>query len=114
MGTGMAQQVVTSFIDDIDRSAAEGSVRFALDGDEFEIDLSEEHTVALRTALEQYVAVARKSAGSPPVRRARRAASSGVNSTEVWEWAKSQGIDVKERGRIPAELVVKFQAAAGG
>ena len=84
-------------------------------GNEYEIDLSPEHSVALRTALEQYVAAARKSAGSQrPVRRARRAASSGLNSTEVREWAKSQGIDVKELGRIPAELVVKFQAAAGG
>jgi hypothetical protein len=110
----MAQKVVTSFIDDIDGSAAEGSVRFALDGDEYEIDLSAEHTAALRTALEQYVAAARKSAGSRrPVRRGRRAASIGLNSTEVREWAKSQGLDVKERGRIPAELVVKFKAATG-
>jgi len=98
MGAGMAQKVVTSFIDDIDGSEAEGSVRFALDGDEYEIDLSAEHAVALWTALEQYVVAARKSAGSlRPARRARRAASSGLNSTEVREWAKSQGIDVKDR-----------------
>jgi tRNA threonylcarbamoyladenosine modification (KEOPS) complex Pcc1 subunit len=113
MDAGMAQKVITSFVDDIDGSAAEGTVRFALDGDEYEIDLSAEHTAALRTALESYVAAARKSARSrPPVRRARRVPASGLNSTEVREWAKSQGIDVKERGRIPAELVVKFQAAA--
>jgi hypothetical protein len=36
-----------------------------------------------------------------------------VNATEVREWAKEQGIDVKDRGRVPAELVVKFKAAAG-
>jgi hypothetical protein len=103
----MAQKVMTSLIDDIDGSEAEGTVRFALDGDEYEIDLSPEHTAELRTELERYVAAARKSAGSRrPVRRAPRAASSGLNSTEVREWAKSQGIDVKERGRIPAELVV--------
>jgi hypothetical protein len=34
-----------------------------------------------------------------------------VDSTEVREWAKAQGIDVKDRGRAPAELVVKFKAA---
>jgi hypothetical protein len=28
-------------------------------------------------------------------------------------WAKAQGIDVKDRGRVPAELVVKFKAATG-
>jgi hypothetical protein len=36
-----------------------------------------------------------------------------VNTTEVREWAKSQGMEVKDRGRIPAELVVKFKAATG-
>ena len=36
-----------------------------------------------------------------------------LNTTEVREWAKAQGIDVKDRGRVPAELVVKFKAATG-
>jgi hypothetical protein len=35
-----------------------------------------------------------------------------VDSTEVREWARAQGIDVKDRGRVPAELVVRFKAAA--
>jgi hypothetical protein len=43
----------------------------------------------------------------------RRAPATGLNTTEVREWAKSQGIDVKDRGRVPAELVVKFKAATG-
>jgi len=43
----------------------------------------------------------------------RRSSASGLNTTEIREWAKSQGIDVKDRGRIPAELVVKFKAAVG-
>jgi nucleoid-associated protein Lsr2 len=36
-----------------------------------------------------------------------------LNATEVREWAKAQGIKVKDRGRVPAELVVKFQSATG-
>jgi hypothetical protein len=111
----VAQKIMTSFVDDIDGSEAEGTVRFALDGDEYEIDLNAKHTAALRKVLGSYVAVARKGGVSRrPARRARRGAGGGVNSTEVREWAKSQGIEVKERGRIPADLVVKFQAAAGG
>ena len=43
----------------------------------------------------------------------RRASATGLNATEIREWAKAQGIDVKDRGRVPAELVVKFQAATG-
>jgi hypothetical protein len=112
---GMAQKIMTSFVDDIDGSEAEGTVRFALDGSEFEIDLNAKHSAALRKVLGRYTAAARKSAGTRrPARRARGGGSGEVKTTEVREWAKSQGIDVKERGRIPAELVVKFQAANGG
>jgi hypothetical protein len=47
------------------------------------------------------------------VHGARRGSASGLNTTEVREWAKAQGIEVKDRGRVPAELVVKFKAATG-
>ena len=47
------------------------------------------------------------------IRQERRPAPSSHHTTEVREWAKAQGIDVKDRGRIPAELVVKFKAATG-
>ena len=46
-------------------------------------------------------------------RTGRRASANGLNITEVREWAKAQGIEVKDRGRVPAELVVKFKAATG-
>jgi len=112
----VAQKIQTLFIDDIDGSEAEGTVRFALDGADYEIDLNAKHAEALRQALSRYVEAARRSSGPArkPVRPAgRRAAASGLNTTEVREWAKSQGIDVKDRGRVPAELVVRFKAATG-
>ena len=46
------QKIQTLFIDDLDGSAAEGTVRFGLDGSEYEIDLNEEHARQLRDALE--------------------------------------------------------------
>ena len=97
----MAQKIQTVFVDDLDGSEAEGTVRFGLDGTEYEIDLNADHAQALRDAL------------APYMRSARRASASGLNTTEVREWAKAQGIDVKDRGRVPAELVVKFKAATG-
>ncbi len=112
----MAQKIQTLFIDDIDGSEAEGTVRFALDGSEYEIDLNAKHAEALRKALARYVDAARRSSGSParrPARSGRRAAATGLNTTEVREWAKAQGIEVKDRGRVPAELVVRFRAATG-
>jgi hypothetical protein len=110
----VAQKIQTLFIDDLDGSAAEGTVRFGLDGAEYEIDLNAEHARALRDALARYIGAARRgtAARRPAVTRTRRA-SSAPDSTQVRDWAKSQGIEVKDRGRVPAELVVKFKAATG-
>jgi hypothetical protein len=110
----VAQKIQTLFIDDLDGSAAEGTVRFGLDGTEYEIDLNEEHAKQLRDALARYVSAARRANGAArrPARTGRTSAS-GQNTTEVREWAKAQGIEVKDRGRVPAELVVKFKAAIG-
>ena len=44
----MAQKIQTLFIDDLDGSAAEGTVRFGLDGTEYEIDLNAGHAKELR------------------------------------------------------------------
>jgi Lsr2 len=111
----MAQKVQTFFIDDLDGSEADGTVRFGLDGSEYEIDLNTEHAQQLRDALASYVSAARRAGGASrgPARSGRKSPKSGPGSTEVREWAKAQGIEVKDRGRVPAELVVKFQAATG-
>ena len=111
----MAQKIQTLVIDDLDGSAAEGTVRFGLDGTEYEIDLNQEHARGLREALARYVGAARRPSGAArrPARTGRRAPAGGLNTTGVREWAKAQGIEVKDRGRVPAELVVRFKAATG-
>jgi hypothetical protein len=112
-GAAVAQKVQTLFIDDIDGSAAQSTVRFALDGTDYEVDLNAEHAQQLRDALAAYTRAGRKVSGGirRPARGGRRGPASGLNTTEVREWAKAQGIDVKDRGRVPAELVVKFKTA---
>ena len=110
----MAQQIQTLFIDDLDGSAAHGTVRFALDGAEYEIDLNEGHSKELRESLAKYVGHARKVGGAArraPRGAARRAAS--LDITAVRAWAKEQGIDIKERGRVPGDIVEKYRAAQG-
>jgi hypothetical protein len=111
----MAQKVQTLFVDDLDGSEAEGTVRFGLDSAEYEIDLNAKHAQELRDALARYVTAGRRVRASTrqPPRSARKAQPNALNTTEVREWAKAQGIDVKDRGRIPAELVVKFKDATG-
>jgi len=111
----VAQKIQTLFIDDIDGSAAEGTVRFGLDGTEYEIDLNAGHARQLRDALARYVGAARRAGGSArkPARGSRRGPSGGLNTTEVRDWARAQGIEVKDRGRVPADLVAQFKAATG-
>jgi hypothetical protein len=111
-GAGMAQKVQILFTDDLDGSEAEGTVRFGLDGTDYEIDLNTKHAQQLRDALAGYLGASRRVGGAPR-RPARSTPANGLNPTEVRQWAKTQGIDVKDRGRVPAELVVKFRAATG-
>ena len=110
----MAQKIETLFIDDIDGGAAEGTVRFALDGTDYEIDLSGKHSAELRDALRKYIEHGRRVGG--PARRAsgrggRRARA--VDTVAVRAWARENGHDIKDRGRVPADLVAKYEAATG-
>lgn len=111
----MAQRIQTFFIDDLDGSEAEGTVLFGLDGTQYEIDLSTDHAKELRTVLARYIEAGRRVTGT--ARRAgqtgRKAPANGVSNTEVRVWAKAQGLDVKERGRVPADVIAQYQAAAG-
>ena len=114
----MAQKIQTLFIDDIDGGEAEGTVRFALDGSEYEIDLSAKHSEELHTALGKYVTHARKVGGAArragrAAGRAAKSANGAVNTTEIRNWARENGYDIKDRGRVPADLVAKFTAATG-
>jgi len=111
----VAQKIQTLFIDDLDGSAAEGTVRFGLDGTEYEIDLNAGHAKELRDALARYVDAARRVGGSArkSANGTRRGPMGAPDTTEVREWARAQGIEVKDRGRVPADLVAKFRAATG-
>jgi Lsr2 len=105
----VTRRITILFADDFDGSEAASTVRFALDGTEYEIDLNAEHAQALRDALARYVQAARRATSG--ARDRRRGWASGVDGTKVREWAKAQEIDVKDRGQIPPGLVVKFKDA---
>jgi hypothetical protein len=107
----MAQQIQTLFIDDIDGGPAEGTVRFGLDGTDYEIDLSTEHSEELHKVLAGYVTHARKAAGAARRGPRGRRGADPLDTRKVREWARAEGIDVRERGRVPAEVVEKYKAA---
>jgi len=110
----MAQRIQTLFIDDLDGSPAEGTVRFALDGAHYEIDLNAVHAKDLRTTLARYTGAGRKATSSArrPARKPGKTAD-GLSTIEIRGWAKANGIDIKERGRVPADVVTKFRVATG-
>jgi hypothetical protein len=110
----MAQRIQTFLIDDLDGSEAEGTFPFGLDGMHYEIDLNTAHAKELRTTLARYTEAARRvTAARRPARTGRKAAAGGPGNTEVRAWAREQAIEVKDRGRIPAEVITRFHAAAG-
>ncbi len=110
----MAQRIQLLLIDDLDGGEAAGTVRFGLDGTDDEIDLSAAHSDELRKALERYVTHARRLGGTATRSAARsRRAGAAVDTAKVREWAKGQGIEVKDRGRVPADVVEQYKTATG-
>src|SRR5215211_2961086 len=108
----MAQKVQVVLIDDIDGGSADETIKFALDSTQYEIDLSTANAARLRNALAEFVGHARKAPSGRGGRRARGgSAGSGGKSAEIRSWARQQGLTVNERGRIPADLAAKFEAA---
>ncbi len=111
----MAQKIQTTVIDDLDGSEADGTVRFGLDGAHYEIDLNAVHAKELRNTLARYTEAGRKVTGAArrPARNAGKAAVNGLSSTEIRDWAKGHGFEVKDRGRVPADVVAKFRTETG-
>lgn len=116
----MARRIVHQLVDDLDGTlleAGEGeTVLFSLDGVAYEIDLTDENAAALRGALDRYTHAARtvssaratSSAGAAGRKRRR---SGQQDFSGVREWAKQNGYQVSERGRVPASVLEAYEAA---
>ena len=116
----MAQQTTVRFIDDLDGSDAVGTVTFSLENRAYEIDLSDENTDKLHEALAPFIEHARKASGRSGGRgRTRGQAAmtdkpSRTNREEthaIREWARQNGHQVSDRGRIPKSVIDASQAA---
>lgn len=113
----MAQKVQVLLLDDVDGNEAAETVTFGLDGVDYEIDLTTDNAAALRDALATWIGHARKSAGSRaaarPAAAPRRAAgrTSASNAGELRAWARENGYQVSERGRISEQIREAYAAA---
>ncbi|MDT4893462.1 MAG: hypothetical protein QOE97_2497 [Pseudonocardiales bacterium] len=111
----MAKRVITTteFTDDLDGSRAEGTVAFALEGKTYEIDLSRKNAAALRKAMKPYIDSARAVRGSRS-RSATRSTSGRSNRSDleaIRTWARDNGYQVADRGRISAAVIEAYQSA---
>ena len=110
----MAQKVEITVIDDLDGGKADEVVLFGFGGTQHEIDLNTANAKKFREALAPYIAVARKAGAAQPTGRGanrKKAAPAPLNTAEVREWAKTNGLPISDRGRIAEDVMVKFQAA---
>ncbi|MBH1934583.1 Lsr2 family protein [Streptomyces sp. AV19] len=104
----MAQRVVVTLFDDIDGGEAAETVTFGIDGKSYEIDLNTANAKKLRLALEPYLDAGRKRARSG---KAYRRTSVAPDPAAVRAWARSNGMEVPPRGRIPKRVYEAFNAA---
>ena len=109
----MAQKVSVTFACDYDqkeiRAGQHRTRRFSLDGREYEIDLCSKHSQKLDEVVHQYAEHARR-ASARPGRTKRRTTAHRQHSAAIRTWAKQSGISVSDRGRIPADVVTRYEA----
>ncbi len=114
----MAERIVRQLIDDLDGSeipdGAGERVVFSLRGTEYQIDLSKANVAKLEKAFKPYVEAGSKIRGRG-ARGTKSVRSTGPSGREqlaaIRDWARSNGYEVSDRGRIKAEVVDAFEAA---
>ena len=109
----MARKVETviTLTDDLDGTKADRTMTFAVDGTTYEIDLSKRNAAAFQKVLAPYVGAARKVKQSRVRRGASGGSGRGSDLAEVRAWAKANGYEISDRGRIPASVTEAYQGA---
>ncbi|MFD7917643.1 Lsr2 family protein [Streptomyces sp. NPDC059740] len=111
----MAQKVQVLLVDDLEGGEADETVTFALDGKTYEIDLNTANAEKLRESLADFVKAGRRTGGRSTAGRGsgKSRASSGGNpdTAKIRAWAKKNGYNVNDRGRVPADIKEAFEKA---
>lgn len=117
----MAERVIHQLIDDLDGSEIAdgkgGSVEFAVRGVAYRIDLTTANAAKFDKAVKPYVDAATRVGGrrSPAktgeAAKAGKATKSSAHLAAIRTWARDQGYEVADRGRISAEIVAAYEAA---
>ncbi|MDX6395631.1 MAG: hypothetical protein QOJ73_6694 [Streptosporangiaceae bacterium] len=112
-GPEVAQKVSVTFACDYDQkeipAGQHRTRRFGLDGRDYEIDLCAKHSQKLDEVVNRYAEHARR-ASARLGRTKRRTTAHRQHSAAIRTWAKQAGIEVSDRGRIPADVVTRYEA----
>ena len=111
----MARKVLVRLVDDLDGLPSEdvATVTFSLDRVDYQIDLNESNASKLREGLADFVAAARRTGGRIKRGAGASARAAANDGPAIREWAREQGHQLAERGRIPSHIVDAFHAASG-
>lgn len=104
----MVQRVEIQLVDDFDGGTAEETVTFALDGAQYDIDLSKDNAATLRGAVQEWTEHARRTRGG---RKRVRRTDLGPTPKVVRRWAQAHGYTLSDRGRVPAEIRAAYDRA---
>lgn len=108
----MARIVRVVHTDDLDGTEGAKPVEFSIGGDAYTIDLTAENEAKFRDVLEPYIAKAEKvSRRRSSASTSSRSTNKNSNTTEIREWARANGYQVSDRGRIAADVVAAYEAA---
>lgn len=106
----MAQRVQVILEDDLDGGEAAETIRFSLDGVDYEIDLNEQNARRLRDDLAPWTGHARR-AGRGQAKASTRAKATRADAGDIRAWAQENGMKVSARGRVPAEVREAYERA---
>ena len=106
----MAAKAIVTLEDDLDGSPADETLRFGLGQAAYEIDLSAANASRFRAQLAPFVEHARKHSKGQRS-QAGRSPAARRNSAEVRTWAREHGIEIRDRGRVPVNVIEQYEAA---
>lgn len=111
----MAQKMQVLLTCDLEsgEKPATQTVRFAVDGTAYEIDLCDKHAKQFRDATASFVAGARRVSRASSGRRRAGGGGDRQRTQDIRAWARKKGIKVSERGRLSGEIVAKYEASGG-
>lgn len=110
----MAKKVQVLLVDDVDKeSPADETVTFSLDGVSYEIDLTSANAAKLRDSLAVWIGHAERTGGRRSSGRSSGSSGKGTRRdvSAIREWARSNGYDISERGRISTEVQEAYEKA---